>query len=121
MAGVTFEKVSDNLDALWAADKARFAPLAKAKAEQAAEMMSARAPVSDINDAGYVHFKDQFRVEQIGPLAWAIFNDKQVGAYWLWILLEFGTRKMAPRKTVGPVMDIVGPQFLEEAGRVGTK
>ena len=113
--------VFDNFDAMWAADRAKFAALAESKAKQAVETMHDRAPESDINGPGYVHFKDRFRAEKEALLVWLIFNDKMVNGYELWKLLEFGTPRMTPRKTIGPVMDIIGPQFLEEAGRVGTK
>jgi hypothetical protein len=118
MPGYTVEKVFDNFDALFAADRARRAAHVESKAKQAAAMMSERAPVSDINEPGYEHFKDAFRVEKESMLAYLIFNDKIVNGYELWKLLEFGARTMSPRKTIGPVMDIIGPQFLEEAGHL---
>jgi hypothetical protein len=118
---LTFDKKLDEFDSLIAAERRRLESLTERMASDAKAMMGETAPVSDINEAGYVHFKDQFRVEKIAPFSWAIFNDKQVGAWWLWMLLEFGTRKMAPRKTVGPVMDQIGPRFLEEAGRFSSK
>ena len=111
----------DNIIATIRAERQRIEGVGDKYGAQATEMMRDTAPKSEINEAGYVHFKDQFRVEKIAPLTWAIYNDKRVGVYWLWMLLEFGTRKMSPRKTVGPCMDRIGPQFLAEVGRFETR
>jgi hypothetical protein len=115
----TFKKVFDNFDSILARVRANESELAKAKAHKAAEMMAAKAPRSGINEPGYVHFADQFEAVQIAPLFWAVVNHKIVNGYALWKLLEHGTRHMAPRKTVGPVMDILGPEFIREAGKLG--
>ena len=113
-----FEKKFDSFDSILHAERARLGLLVADKAKEAAAMMATTAPVSNINYPGYVHFAQQFFVEQITAYNWGIRNEKVVNGYELWKLLEYGTYKMSPRKTIGPVMDIIGPQFLEAAGRL---
>lgn len=114
----TFVKKFDNFDSILRAERSRIGRLVADKAREAGGMMAAIGPVSKINYPGYVHFVEQFFVEQIVAYSWGIRNEKVVNGYDLWKLLEYGTYKMAPRKTVGPVMDIIGPEFLAEAGRM---
>lgn len=115
-----FIKKFDNFDQIGVKERQRLGKLVARKAREASELMANQAPRSDINEAGYVHFDEQFRATQIATFNWGIFNDKIVNGYQLWKLLEYGTRKMSPRKTIGPVMDVIGPEFLREAGKIGS-
>ncbi len=115
---VTFIKKFNNFDAVLRAERARMGRLVAESSRRATGRMAEIAPVSNINHPGYVHFAQQFFVEQIAAYNWGISNTKIVNGYELWKLLEYGTYKMSPRKTVGPVMDVVGPEFLKEAGNV---
>jgi hypothetical protein len=112
-----FIKKFDNFDQITVRERQRLGKLVASYARKAAIMMAAKAPRSDINESGYAHFADQFEAQQIAPWLWGIVNHKIVNGYALWMLLEHGTRHMAPRKTIGPVMDIIGPEFLKEAGK----
>ncbi len=111
----------NNLASVLAAEEARIDRVLKSQAEKAVGMMAERAPRSEINEAGYVHFYEQFRYEQIAAYNYGIINDKIVNGYELWKLLENGTPKMAPRPTVGPVMDIIGPETLRLIGEFEIK
>ncbi len=113
-------KKFDNFDQITKGERIRLGKLVAQKAREASTLMANQAPRSDINDAGYKHFDEQFHAEQIASFNFGIFNDKVVGSYELWKLLEYGTRHMSPRKTVGPVMDVIGPEFLREAGKIGS-
>lgn len=112
-----FIKKFDNFDKIVPGKRQQLGKLAARYARKAVQMMAAIAPRSNISEPGYVHFKDQFEAQQIAPFLWGVVNHKIVNGYALWKLLEHGTRHMAPRKTIGPVMDLLGPEFLREAGR----
>jgi hypothetical protein len=117
---ITITVKFDNFDAIIAKERQRLGKLVASTARKAALMMAAKAPRSDVNSPGYIHFADKFEAQQVAPFVWSIVNDKMVGTngeYPLWKLLEYGTRYMSPRRTIGPVMDIIGPEFLREAGR----
>lgn len=115
---VKFIQKYNNFPAIVEVERRRLATLAESKAKQAREQMEATAPRSEINTPGYEHFADLFGAEAVDALVWVITNTKEVNGYMLWKLLEFGTARMSPRRPVGKVMDIIGPEFLEEAGRL---
>lgn len=116
-----FIKKFDNFDNITRVERMRLGKLTARYARMARDRMENWAPRSEIDDPGYVHFADQFRIEQVASFLWAIVNDKMIqskeGPYPLWKILEQGTRYMSPRKTIGPVMDILGPEYLREAGK----
>lgn len=121
VSGITITKVFDNFDQVLMKERQRLGQLVKRKAEEAATLMGNQAPRSDIDTPGYLHFDEMFYASKGSEsFNYGIFNDKVVNGYELWKLLEFGTRKMAPRKTIGPVMDVIGPEFLREAGQFGS-
>jgi hypothetical protein len=109
--------VFDRFDQIIAETKSDLELLCERQAKKARDMMARQAPRSDVNTPGYSHFADEFEADQIGPMFWTVVNHKIVNGYALWKLLEYGTRYMSPRKTVFPVMGIVGPEFIREAGR----
>lgn len=112
----------DNFDKIIASMERELDALAEEKAERMKAMMAARAPRSNEGGPGYVHFADNFEVRKVAPMIWEIINDKMVGKngdYPLWKLLEHGSRYTSPQKSVGPARDIVGPEFIQEAARVG--
>lgn len=115
--GHYFVKRFDRFNDIELGIKQQYGKLVAKYARAGAEMMRDIAPVSAVDEANYQHFRDRFEAVKRAPFMWDIINDKIVNGYALWELLEDGTRHMAPQKTIGPVMSIVGPEFLREAAK----
>ena len=119
LSRVQISKRFDNFDQVLLRQKQQLGQLVKRKAEEAVESMRNQAPRSKINVPGYIHFDEMFYASKGSEsFNYGIFNDKVVNGYELWRLLEYGTRFMSPRKTIGPVMAIIGPEFLREAAEI---
>lgn len=125
MADIPIVKKYDRFDQFFGQELRRITSLTESTGKRSIEMMRGIAPVSDINIPGYEHFRDMFRLQKMPSaslaVSYAIYNDKVVNGYELWKLLEFGTPKMAARKTINPVMDIVGPEYIKQVGGFVTR
>lgn len=114
-------KRSERINEVLAKKQAQVSAAVTRHTEAAANLMYQRAPVGEERGPDHVHMRDTIVIEQPGQPKQRIAIKKKTGKYWLWRLVEFGTRFMVAKPFVRPTLEAARRGLVADLQRLGFK
>jgi HK97 gp10 family phage protein len=114
-------KRSDRISQVMGKKRKEVADAAGRNTQAAASLMYQLSPVGEATGPDHVHMRDTIAIEQRSETNFVIVIAKKVGKYFLWRLLEFGTRFMEAQPLVRPSLESARRGFLSDLQKLGFK
>lgn len=94
---------------------------ASSNTQAAASLMYQLCAVGEATSKDHIHLRDTIVIEQRSETNFVINITKRVGNWFLWILIEKGTRFMSAQPFVRPAIESARRGFLADLQRLGLK